>query len=299
MPRASVVSRNFGGYPVPFQALYDGALRGDQEACFELLPLGVEQNQFPVLSRCVPQVFPRSIPKHVVQFWDSPDPPDDVRAAMDGLRAINPDFTFQLECDASARAFIQDHYGAEITALYDACPHPAMRSDFWRLCHLNLKGGIYIDADVVARAPLTDITRGTDFRTLLSYSVGSPWCLDNDVLIQEAGHPLMRHIMETMFQRVRHVLETGSFENVWVSTGPGAMVVGTMNWIARALHGHEIPFSGINRFLSIAGLAFVPHPQVEQTLDTCAPFAYQNTDANWREFLTWPGGTILPEDAAP
>lgn len=284
------MKRNFASYPAPFRDLFDSALNGGQEACFDLLPLGIQERLFPPLSRCVPQDFPHDIPRHVVQFWDSPEPPDDIRQAMQGIRQANPDFTHHLECDSSARAFIQEHYGAEITALYDACPHPAMRSDFWRLCHLHVKGGVYVDADVISRAPLTEITRGADFRTLLSYSIGQPWCLDNDVLICEAGNPLMQHIINVMFQRVRHVLETGHFENVWVSTGPGAMVIGTMSWIAQALHRHEIPFSGINRFLSIAGIVFVPHPQIEQTLDTCAHFTYQDTSANWRQFVTWPDG---------
>lgn len=286
-----MVKRNFADYPAPFQELCEKVLGGDQDACFDLLPLGIQERLFPTLSRCVPQDFPRNIPRHIAQFWDSSEPPDDIRHAMNGIQQANPGFTYHLACDDSARAFIQEHYDAEITALYDACPHPAMRSDFWRLCYLHLRGGVYIDADVISRAPLTDITRGTDFRTLLPYSVGQPWCLDNDVLIYEAGNPLMEHIMKTMFQRVRHVLDTGYFENVWVSTGPGAMVAGTMGWIARMLHEHEIPFSGINRFLSMNGIAFMPHPQVEQTLDTCARFAYQGTSANWRQFVTWPGVT--------
>lgn len=288
MPRVSVVSREFNDYPEPIRNLFIGALCGHQDACFALLPIGLEQSLFPVLSRCVPQEFPRNIPKHIAQFWDSPEPPEDVQAAMKGIRNDNPAFSYHLECDASARAFIHDHYGASITALYDVCLHPAMRSDFWRLCYLHVKGGVYIDADVTSRAPLTDITRGTHFRTLLPYSVGEPWCLDNDMLIQEAGNPLMQHIMETMFQRVRHILETGYFENVWVSTGPGAMVVGTMSWIAHTLKNQKIPFHEISQFLMAAGIAFVAHRQVEQTLDTCSHFAYQSTNANWRKFMKWP-----------
>lgn len=287
--RGSVVNRDFADYPAPFQELFSDALTGRQGACFSLLSLGIEKRLFPLLSRCVPQDFPRGIPRHIVQFWDSPDPPEDIRAAMAGIQRDNPGFSYHLECDESARAFINTHYGQEITALYDACPHPAMRSDFWRLCYLHVQGGIYIDADVVSRAPLTDITRGSHFRTLLPYSVGQPWCLDNDVLIYEAGNPLMQHIMQTMFQRVRHVLETGYFENVWVSTGPGAMVVGTMSWIAWQLKEQAIPFSGISTFLSDSGVMFIPHLHVEQILDTCAGFAYQQTDANWRKFRHWPG----------
>ncbi len=288
LPQGSVVSRNFSDYPTLYSDLFNGALNGDQGACFNLLPLGIEERLFPNMPRCVPQDFPRTIPKHIVQFWDKPVPPGDVRTAMESIRRDNPDFTYYLECDETARAFIQAHYGAEITTLYDACPHPAMRSDFWRLCYLHVKGGVYIDADVISRAPLTEITKGTSFKALLSYSIGQPWCLDNDVLICEAGTPLMQHIMETMFQRVQHILDTGYFENIWVSTGPGAMVVGTMRWIAGMLKEQNIPFNMINTALSDAGLAFIHHHQVEQVLDTCSRFAYQGTWANWRSLLQWP-----------
>ncbi len=288
----SVVSRNFADYPPLLSSLFNEALKGNQDACFDLLPLGIEERLFPDMPRYVPQDFPGTIPRHIVQFWDSPVPPGDVRTAMESIRRDNPGFTYYLECDETARAFIHAHYGAEITALYDVCPHPAMRSDFWRLCYLHVKGGVYIDADVISRAPLTDITIGASFKTLLSYSIGQPWCLDNDVLICEAGNPLMQHIMETMFQRVRHILETGYFENIWVSTGPGAMVVGTMSWIARMLKEQHIPFDMIHTALSDAGLAFIHHHQVEQVLDTCSRFAYQGTWANWRSLLQWPSHQV-------
>ncbi|MUG04562.1 hypothetical protein GM556_03220 [Bombella sp. ESL0378] len=278
------MSFDFPDYPAPFQEMFQAALRGEHDGCFALLALALESRLFPTISRSVPQEFPRRIPKHIAQFWDSTPPPDDILTAMESVRLAHPDFTYHRANADSARAFIEAHFGTDIAALYEACPHPAMLSDFWRLCYLHIKGGVYIDADVICHAPVTDITKGAHFKTLLPYSVGNPWCLDNDILIYEAGNPIMQHIMETMFHQVRAFVETGVFENVWAITGPGAMVMGTMNWIAQQLKTHDVPFKEIDSFLTDSGIIFIPHPHIEQALPTYSHFAYQQTTANWRRF---------------
>ncbi|HET6752834.1 MAG TPA: glycosyltransferase [Jiangellaceae bacterium] len=51
--------------------------------------------------------------------------------------------------DDTARQFIRDELSSDHAAVFDACRHPAMRCDYFRLCFLLRHGGLYVDADEV------------------------------------------------------------------------------------------------------------------------------------------------------
>lgn len=91
------------------------------------------------------------IPKVVVQYWHNSDSiPSDVQECIDswapferlGYRRI-------LFNDDLARTFISKQLGERYIAAFDRCHHPAMRSDYLRLCFILLQGGFYVDADEV------------------------------------------------------------------------------------------------------------------------------------------------------
>ncbi|MBO0411246.1 hypothetical protein JZO81_09270 [Enterococcus hulanensis] len=87
----------------------------------------------------------KEIPKQIIQYWDDKSIPEDVSSVMDtwsksGISKV-------IYNKFSAKIFI-NKYGDKTQALaFDMCTHPAMRADFFRLCYLYERGGIYIDAD--------------------------------------------------------------------------------------------------------------------------------------------------------
>src|SRR6266567_2934887 len=89
------------------------------------------------------------IPRVIVQFWhDAGEIPGDVvdcLATWEPLRTRG--FGRHLFDDSEARRFIYDHLGDSYVNAYDRCGHPAMRSDYFRLCYILEFGGMYIDAD--------------------------------------------------------------------------------------------------------------------------------------------------------
>lgn len=112
------------------------------------------------LSRAASPHRGEGAPRVIVQFWDDPaGVPTDVAQCMRSWKALE-DHGFRREVygDASARSFIKAAYGDTQTAAFDACPHPAMRSDYFRLCYLASQGGFYVDAD--------DVYQGSDWRPL-------------------------------------------------------------------------------------------------------------------------------------
>jgi hypothetical protein len=92
-----------------------------------------------------------AIPKTIIQFWhDSCDVPNDVRLCMESWQQLR-DAGFELAYfdDSSARRFVADNLEPRHLKALAGCYHPAMRSDYFRLCYIGLRGGCYIDADDV------------------------------------------------------------------------------------------------------------------------------------------------------
>lgn len=89
------------------------------------------------------------IPRTLIRYWhDSNDLPDDVRDCLSSWdRLAEEGFQLRTFCDESAISFIADRYGAREREAFSRCRHPAMRSDYLRMCFVLAEGGLYVDAD--------------------------------------------------------------------------------------------------------------------------------------------------------
>ncbi len=96
-------------------------------------------------------VSSRKIPLRIVQFWDNLDRlPDDVGECLETWSKIEEQGFVRLLFDnQQARDFIHRELGLRYLRAYDKCYHPAMQSDYFRLCYIFVEGGSYIDADDV------------------------------------------------------------------------------------------------------------------------------------------------------
>jgi hypothetical protein len=92
----------------------------------------------------------------VIQFWDSKLIPSDVLAYMDKWAELYQGRYLRFD-DLDAESFIRENYPEDFVMAYKACWHPAMKSDFFRLCYLYTNGGCYVDADELPLAPLPNI----------------------------------------------------------------------------------------------------------------------------------------------
>ncbi|WP_082729609.1 glycosyltransferase [Burkholderia sp. FL-7-2-10-S1-D7] len=82
----------------------------------------------------------------IIQYWDSKEIPDDVREFMGCWEAQYGNRYVKFDGD-SAEEFIRRNYPEEFALAYAQCWHPAMKSDFFRLCYIYQNGGCYVDAD--------------------------------------------------------------------------------------------------------------------------------------------------------
>ena len=188
-------------------------------------------------------VFARKLPKRIVQFWDDLDRlPADVSECIETWRKTEEQGVERLLFDKrQARDFIRRKLGPRHKRAYDKCYHPAMQSDYFRLCYILMEGGCYIDAD--------DVYDGSQIQHL--FSDGrlkiQPLCYDmatnmmvppslfakpganaaswifyfnNNPLIAGSGHPLVeRALAQATLSLEKDV--TNGLPEIQSTTGPG------------------------------------------------------------------------------
>ncbi len=188
-------------------------------------------------------LFAKKLPKRIVQFWDNLDRlPGDVGECIETWRKIEKLSVERLLFDKhQAREFIRRRLGPRHKQAYDKCYHPAMQSDYFRLCYILVEGGCYIDAD--------DVYDGSQIQHL--FSDGrlkiQPLCYDmatnmmvppslftkpganaaswifyfnNNPLIAGSGHPLIdRALAQATLSLEKDV--TNGLPEIQSTTGPG------------------------------------------------------------------------------
>jgi len=232
-------------------------------------------------------------PRTLVQFWhDLSDLPEDVKACLASWERLRDHgFEFRMFDDVSAAAYISDTFGPRELKAFSRCRHPAMRSDYLRLCFLVAEGGLYVDAD--------DVLSGDDW-PLLFESDGlklQPLCYDipsrsmvpaseiwrpdlptadrifyvnNDPIAAPARHPVLRYALRRATGRL---LGDDPRPAIQSTTGPGNLTA------ALAAHAHNLIMAG-------KSLDFALLQNWEAIAETRWELSYRSDGRNWRNMDT-------------
>ena len=205
-----------------------------------------------------PTDAPSSIPKVLVRFWDDLSSlPDDVGHCLDSWNPMREaGFEIRTFDDASALAHIGETCSPRHVDAFRRCHHPAMRSDYFRLCYLSVLGGFYVDADDEMTAGDWPILYGNDNLKLQPLSFDLPsqsmvevagfwrfheprpdrlYYLNNNPIVAPAGHPVLKLALERATSAL--LKATGSVE-IQSTTGPGNLTMALVEHAyARAIAG--------------------------------------------------------------
>lgn len=214
-----------------------------------------------------------TIPKQIVLFWHEELLPEDVLGSIEKIKQYNPDYQVEIFHTESAGAFIQQIYGSELYNLYNKrCVHPSMKSDFFRMCYLAVKGGIYVDVDIDCFASLELIFNCYDSDCFLLYTKGQPCCIDNDFIACQANNMIILAILDKIQE---HLTVQRSFSSVWECTGPGAVSTAVLQLLMKDI---------LQDSANLKGLLLAPHSVVLRAYGH-AELAYKKTtEGNWRYF---------------
>jgi hypothetical protein len=229
------------------------------------------------------------IPRTLVRYWHDPHGvPSDVRTCLDSWDALRDDgFSMRMFGDASAHTYIAEQYGPREVAAFERCRHPAMRSDYLRMCFVLAEGGLYVDAD--------DVLLGDGWREILRDGMlkVQPLCYDikagamvseaelrrtdlatedrifyvnNNPIAAPADHPVLRRALS---RATATLLGEDPFPEIQSTTGPGNFTA------SLAAHALEVQERG-------------NQPDFELLLDwgataePCWDLAYRGDARNWR-----------------
>lgn len=187
--------------------------------------------------------FAKKVPKRIVQFWDDLDHlPGDVSECIETWRKTEEQGVERLLFDKQqAREFIHLRLGARHKKAYDKCYHPAMQSDYFRLCYILVEGGCYIDVDDVydgaqiqylfndGRLKIQPLCYDTATNMMVPPSLftqsganAASWIFyfNNNPLIAGSGHPLIdRALAQATLSLEKDV--TNGLQEIQSTTGPG------------------------------------------------------------------------------
>ncbi len=184
-----------------------------------------------------------NIPKRIVQFWDNLDRlPPDVNECIKTWEKVNEQGIERIIFDKErAGSYIYQTFGLRHKQAYDKCYHPAMQSDFFRLCYIFAEGGCYVDADDEyngsqiqdlfkdGRLKIQPLCYDTTTHTMVPPSLftkqgmnASSWIFyfNNNPLIAERGHVVLKLALEKAILMLEKADNNGLPE-IQSTAGPG------------------------------------------------------------------------------
>lgn len=231
----------------------------------------------------------KQIPRQLVRYWHDPaDLPADVRECLNSWDRLEDEgFEFHLFNDATAASYIAEAYGNRESQAFARCGHPAMRSDYLRMCFVLAEGGLYVDAD--------DVLLGDGWKTLfrdgrlkvqpLCYDISAGamavsadiWRADlpaadrvfyvnNDPIAAPPGHPVLRRALDVATSKL---LDNEWDAEIQSTTGPGNLTSALATHAQLLLSTGAPPdFELLTDWDSIAEMRW--------------DLSYRNDERNWR-----------------
>lgn len=202
---------------------------------------------------------PTTIPRTLVRYWhDLDELPDDVGVCLSSWDRLQVEgVKLQMFNDATAASYIESRYGDPERAAFGRCRHPAMRSDYFRMCFVLAEGGAYVDADDVlvegdgwrklflgSRLKVQPLCYDIPVRGMLPAShiwrkdlstEGRIFYVNNNPLVAPVGHPVLRRALSRATDRL---LGNNPAPEIQSTTGPGNLTV------SLAAHARELKLAG-------------------------------------------------------
>lgn len=216
-----------------------------------------------------------AIPRRIVQFWDTPELPEQVAQLAEENIALNPGFEFHRYDEAGGAAYLSEKGEEAALRAYRLSAHAAAKSDILRLAVLFHDGGIYLDADDRCIAPLDDILQpGLD---LIGYQEDLT-SIGNNFLATAPGDPIFRAALDDAAMAFAQT----AGESIWLATGPGA--------ITRAIARLGTDDSGTLR----PGIWLMPWFRLRHFVSFHTRMTYKATGGHWYRSLMRPSASAKP-----
>ena len=201
------------------------------------------------------------VPRRIIQYWDKPDPPEEIRGLMRSWRT-EPDVDYILYDSAQAQTYLAEHFDIEHMQAFRQADNAAEESDFFRLCALYAEGGVYADADDRLIANWSRLVGDRGGMTVFREPHGA---IANNILIAPPGHPALARAIDM----AREALLRSDSDIAWSKTGPGLLTRAIA--ITLAEDGPDV------------GLSIHSEGVVQRLVSIHTPLPYKKTSAHWKQ----------------
>lgn len=231
-----------------------------------------------------------NIPRIIVQFWDDENIPSDVQECTETWKHLKSrGFKHVLFNEDGARRFIAENLHADNVKAFDRCYHPAMKSDYFRLCFIFSIGGFYVDVDdVYCRIDVECLFSDQRIKLQpLCFDVDNDGMVDSDKFIINGSfskswifyfnnNPIVappgNHIIEYALRRTTRLIlgcDENDLPEIQSTTGPGNLTASVVAYLSS--HKSYIQ----DQCLSVLS-------EWGTYARTIWPLSYRNDERNWR-----------------
>lgn len=185
----------------------------------------------------------KKVPRKIVQFWDNLEQlPNDVSECIETWAKTEQWGIERLLFDKEqAGNFIYQKLGARYKRAFEYCYHPAMQSDYFRLCYIYVEGGCYVDVDDVytgaeiehffidGRLKIQPLCYDAATHSMVppqvftkSGSSADSWIFyfNNNPLIACSNHPIIEHALNQATLSLENTLRN-DLPEIQSTAGPG------------------------------------------------------------------------------
>lgn len=180
-------------------------------------------------------------PRTIIQFWDKKEIPTDVLDCMDSWKFLKSlGFDYKVFSQESAQEYIATNLSEKHLKAFLNCYHPAMKSDYFRLCYIYCSGGMYVDSDEVytgksiekyfedSKLKLHPLCYDIDSDAMVSsehfighsYKKSRLYYFNNNPLISGKNNPVVQYALERA-TNILNLIDFRSLPEIQSTAGPG------------------------------------------------------------------------------
>jgi len=158
------------------------------------------------------------IPKLIHQTFETEYTPTDMSKARDSWKINNPEYQYHFYNDTQRIEYIKKHFSPQVLEAYHFLIPGSFKADLFRYCVLYIKGGVYVDCDMICLQPLSKLIEDGDKLIIVRDDPMTKKWLATGFIAAEPRHPALWEAINKVTENIIKREEVFYLDY----TGPGA-----------------------------------------------------------------------------
>jgi len=145
------------------------------------------------------------IPRVIYQTFESHNVPEGMYNAVNSWVHLNTDYEHYFFDEIQRIEFIKTYFDDIVLDSYMRLLPGAFKADLWRCCVLYVKGGVYVDADMICLQSLSNVIDDDDSFIVVRDDPMSKKFLANGFIASVPNHPFLKKQIDNIVDNVQHL----------------------------------------------------------------------------------------------